>query len=135
LLCKENCDALNKLISYDNEQSSPLGTIFSKDYHALSFTNNMLGLNADFPSIAGKVDIDWMLRSAAGGLGVIPGLSHATYWSGKSIWNAARGKNPLENISQEGNKNAPNAARYWLESGISLENLFGPALKECNIKK
>jgi hypothetical protein len=112
-----------------------LGVLFSADYNSLSFSENILSLNADFPSLGGNVDIDWMLRSAAGGLGYVDGLSHATYWSGKMVWNVARIKNPFENISQDGNANAPNAARMWLQEGMKLDEIFAPAIKKCECIK
>jgi hypothetical protein len=97
----------------------------------LSFSDSILGLNADFPTIGGPVDADWMLRSAAGGLGRVPGLSHAIYNSGKMIWNIAKRKNPLYNLNQAGNANAPSAARMWLTEGKTLSEIFEPALQEC----
>lgn len=135
LLSKQNCEALAKLVAFDDKQSSALGTLYSKDYHSLSFRDNMLGLNADFPSIGGNVDIDWMLRSAGYGTGRIPGISHAVYGVGKVIWNSVRLHNPLQNISQDGNLNAPAAARMWLSDGKKLAEIFAPALKECACKK
>lgn len=46
--------------------------MYSANYNAFSFSDPMLGLNTAFESIGGPVNIDWMLRSAGGGLGVEP---------------------------------------------------------------
>ena len=36
-------------------------------YNPLNFSENMLALDAAFPSKDGKISIDWMMRSAVGG--------------------------------------------------------------------
>lgn len=134
LLSSANCAALKKLVEFDSQQDSPLGTLFSEDYNALSFSDNMLGLNVDFQTIGDPVDADWMLRSAAGGLGRVPGLSHGVYGAGKMLWNAMNLRNPLSNLTQDGNLNAPSAARMWLTEGRPLSEIFAPALQECGCR-
>ncbi|MGE9549503.1 RHS repeat-associated core domain-containing protein [Snodgrassella sp. CS2] len=66
---KKGCEELKKLIEYDDKCKSPRCVIFSKNYHAFSFQESMLGLNRPYPSIGGDVDIDWMLRSSFYGYG------------------------------------------------------------------
>jgi hypothetical protein len=131
LLSSANCAALKRLIDFDARQDSPHGVLFSKNYHALSFSDDIMGLNADFETIAGPVDADWMLRSAGWGLGHYKLFSHALYGGGKIAWNTARQRNPLENITQTGNLNAPAAATLWLSEGRPLSEIFAPALREC----
>ena len=70
------CYKFKKLIEHDDKQSSALGVTCSKEYNSFSFNDAILGLNCDFESNGGPVDVDWMLRSAAGPLGVVPGISN-----------------------------------------------------------
>jgi len=129
LLTKLNCEALKKLLAFDDVQSSPLGVIWSKQYNAFSFSDDMLGLNADFPSKGGNVDIDWMLRTALLGLGRVTAIYN--YYGGKILWNSIQLQNPFKNITQEGNLNAPSALYYWFNSGEHLREIFQPWEKEC----
>jgi hypothetical protein len=125
------CKALIALVEFDAQQSSPLGTMYSANYNAFSFSDPMLGLNTAFESIGGPVNIDWMLRSAGGGLGYVPGLSMGIYGTAKAMWNLMNGNSPTTNINAAQNINAPTAALYWLQNGIPLSDLFAPALKQC----
>lgn len=121
-----------KLIELDDGQASPLGVTLSKQYNALSFSEDILSLNSDFESIGGPVDIDWMLRSAGGSLACTPGGSHAVYGAGKVLWNTMRLRNPVENLTQSGNFNSASAARMWMSEGVPLRQIFSPAVNECN---
>ena len=132
---KDCCEKLQKLIDFDNQQSSSRGVLFSSTYHSGSFEDDILGLNCSFESVGGLVDIDWMLRTAAFGLGSIPLVSHAVYWVAKPSWNMVNGNSPFTNINDPGHANAPSAARYWMSSGMNLSQIFAPALEKCKEKK
>jgi hypothetical protein len=64
-----------------------------------------------------------MLRSAFFGVGRVPGLSMATFYGGKAVWNSAQGKNPTSNMSQEGNANSHAAAYHWLSTSTKLREI------------
>jgi RHS repeat-associated protein len=129
------CQTFQRLINFDNQQSSSLGVLFAWEYSPLNFFGgDIMGLNCSFESIGGPVDIDWMLRTAGWGLGSVPGFSHAAYFFGKPLWNIVNGADYDKNISEPSHFHAPSAARYWMNSGMPLEQLFAPAVEECKQK-
>ena len=130
---KENCDALVKLIAFDDQQSSALGVLYSSNYNSLG--SALPGLNASFQTVGGPVDGDWMLRSAGFGLGAVPGLANAAYNVMKPVWNFVQGASPNAGISDPSHANAPAAALYWLTSGQSLRQIFAPVLEQCGCTK
>jgi hypothetical protein len=131
---KQCCEKLQKLINFDNQQSSAMGVLFSLKYNSVSMSDDLLGLNCAFESIGGPVDIDWMLRTAFFGYGSVPGISHALYYVAKPIWNMLNGNSPFTNLFDPSHTNAPSAARYWMNSGLSLSQMFAPAIETCKEK-
>jgi RHS repeat-associated protein len=131
---QEGCKKLKLLIEYDDHCSSPRCVIFTKKYHAFSMKEDMLGLNRPVPSIGGDVDVDWMLRSSFYGYGRIPGMSFIIYGVGKRAWNIANGVEPTRNMDQERHQNAPKAAYFWLSQGLTLREIFEPAIETCQCK-
>ncbi len=128
LLSQGNCSALKKLIEYE-KNNGKFKTVIK--YNPLNFSDDILQLNASFPSLGGDVDVDWMLRSGGGGTTTYPGGSHMLYLFGKQLWNAIRLKNPTENLLEEANFNGPSALAYWYWNDITLEQLFSPSLQAC----
>ncbi|WP_162172812.1 RHS repeat-associated core domain-containing protein, partial [Snodgrassella communis] len=131
---KEGCEKLKLFIEYDDHCSSPRCVIFSRKYHAFSFKEEILGLNKPVPSIGGDVDIDWMLRSSFYGYGRIPGVSILIHGVGKGIWNIANRVAPTQNMDQERHQNAAKAAYFWLSQGLTLREIFEPAIETCQCK-
>ena len=130
----DKCASLERLLEFDDQQSSARGVLFSSAYNSLN-GSELPGLNATFETIGGPVDADWMLRTAGFGSGLVPGLSNAAYYVVKPAWNLVNGASPTAGISEPGHANAPAAAQYWLTSGKSLREIFGPALKQCECMK
>jgi hypothetical protein len=131
LLSSANCEALKRLVDYE-KQHGKFRTL--QEYNPFNFSDNMLGLDASFPSVGGDVSIDWMMRSGAWGATSAPGLSHLTYLAAKAGWNMMNGNSPMTNIFGEANWNAPSAMGYWYygDGGSkTLEDVFAPALAEC----
>ncbi len=128
LLSRDACAALKRIIDYDNTHTK-IRTLWA--YGTLNFSNDMLALDAAFPSIGGPVSIDWMMRSGGYGATSIPPMSLLSYSFGKQLWNLMSGTGPYTNISSPANLNAPTALTAWLYGGKSLEKMFGPALQEC----
>lgn len=94
----------------------------------------MLGLNKPYPSIGGDVDIDWMLRSSFYGYGRIPGMSILIYNAGKMTWNVMNRAKPRQNMDIERHQNAAKAAYFWLREGLTLREIFEPAINICDCK-
>ncbi|WP_374490485.1 hypothetical protein [Zoogloea sp.] len=123
-----NCRALNDLLVYE-EQYGKRVTLLK--FNTLNFSKGMVALDAAFPSIGGKVSIDWMMRIAVAGVTAAPGVSHLVYWQMKLVWNSINRTAPWTNISGEANSNAPVALTYWLSNDVSLRKMFAPALEQC----
>ncbi len=131
------CQKLADLIALDDEAASPRAVLYSPSFHSLSFRDSILGLNENFESLAGPVDIDWMLRSAFYGVGALPGgplWTHGMYFGAKAVWNVASKRSPWSGMSEPGNRNAPLAAAMWLQEGMKLREIFAPALETCGIR-
>lgn len=124
-----NCEALKKLIDYEAAHGK-LSTLYK--YGSLNFSDDMVALDAAFPSQGGLVSIDWMMRSGGYGASSLPGISYVAYGTAKSWWNILNGEWPWTNLQGEANSNAPAALSSWLyNSDMSLKSMFSPALEEC----
>ncbi|MHB8881658.1 MAG: hypothetical protein ACYC69_09170 [Thermodesulfovibrionales bacterium] len=142
----DNCAALERLVDYDDKYGQ--GAVLLGRYNSANFfTTDLHELNVPFESIAGPVDIDWMLRSSLGGAGRSPEISNAAFYLMKPVWDTVWGLRnwivdgtPLVNPFGYGDKgdksyvNAPSAASAWLLSGMPLRALFAPALEQCRKK-
>jgi len=125
-----NCDALKKIVEYENTNGKT-NTIMA--YNTLNFSDDMINLDAAYPSSGGPVSIDWMMKSAAFGAGSLPGISYISYGIQKSWWNIANASAPWKHLAGEANSNAPAALSYWLYTdGVSLSSMFQSALKKCD---
>src|SRR5262249_27860507 len=71
-----NCDALKKIIDYENEYGK-LATVLN--YNPVNFSEDAVALDASFDSLGGPVSIDWMMKSALFGLTTLPGTPLFTY--------------------------------------------------------
>jgi len=133
-LTKDQCSAMCNLIAKDDSSSSPLGVLYSSQYHSLSVKDDILALDAPYPSIVGDVSADWMLRSSVFGFGVIPHFSEASYMYAKWGWNIVNGASYDASIGSPKNINAPGAASLWLQQGVPLRSIFAPSVKQCGCK-
>ena len=130
-----NCGALFELIAHEKLYGKYLTSkIYSGD--------KAIPLNANYPSIYGPVDIDWMMRVTMGGLASIPGagrgISWASYFAGKTFWNTIRAfgdEYELEygSLFELGNYNSWLVANEWLQNwALTLEEIFRPSVEYCN---
>ncbi len=130
-LSLENCEALEKIIAYEKENGKLLTVI---KYNPFNFAQDIIALDASFPSTGGTVSIDWMMRNAGFGVTAWPGSSLFTYSLGKQINNVIHRNNPFTNIAGESNLNSASALPYWYygEGGsITLDKMFAESLVLC----
>ncbi|PIE48178.1 MAG: hypothetical protein CSA42_00255 [Gammaproteobacteria bacterium] len=126
------CSKLKNLLSFERAYDyRPIDIVFSPEYHTLSFKYDMLGLDYPFETAGGKVNPDWLLRSAGYGSGAFPGMTFLNYYGEKMAWNMMNGNNPFTNIQAEEHLNAAAAAMDWLQGDITLNELFSDALNKC----
>ena len=128
------CNAICNLIKFDDQSASPLSVLYSQSYHTLGFKDDILALDAAYPSIVGDVSADWMLRTSAYGYGVIPGFSEVSYVYAKWGWNVINGAHYEAGIDSAKNVNAPLAASLWLREGVPLRSIFAPSIAQCGCK-
>ncbi|MDQ1832764.1 RHS repeat-associated core domain-containing protein, partial [Massilia scottii] len=132
-LNKDNCAALARLIQYENENGKTL-TIMK--YNSLNFSDDMINLDAAFPSNGGEVSIDWMMRSGGGGSTSLPGVSYIMYGIGKSWWNISQGTKPSTNLAGTANSNGPAALSAWMYGDVgTLGEMFEKSTAACGCLK
>lgn len=130
-----NCEALKKIVDYE-ATNGKLATVAK--FNPLNFSPDAVALDAAFQSQGGPVSIDWMMRSAMGGLTTLPGTPLFSYSIGKQLNNVIHGNSPFTNIGNPANLNAPTALSYWYygdNGSMTLARLFAPALAQCGCGK
>ncbi len=132
------CAQLQKLLDLESKSMSKRAVLFSYDFNAgggiITPGADIMGLNCDFPSTLGIVDVDWMLRSSFFGYGLIPGAPTFFYFTGKTAWNIVNG-NLTAGTMDPGHRNAPNVAAAWLRGRDTLAEIFAPAIEKCRCLK
>ncbi len=139
------CKALRHLVAAD-EKMGAKNLVRSSEYSA--FGSNVSDLNSPFESVIGPVDIDWMLRTSAYGLGSNEVVGTMIFGSSKIFWNITNPVvkitwlqmpdisdfNPFAQYDDPSYTNAPKAASLYLGGGKRMKDIFAPALKKCECK-
>nr|WP_318035792.1 RHS repeat-associated core domain-containing protein [Ralstonia pseudosolanacearum] len=115
-----NCDALKKIVEFEKENGK-VATVLQ--YNPFNFSEDAVALDASFPSVGGPVSIDWMMRSAGGGMTSMPIGNMVSYLAQKSAWNMLNLNVPWMNVTGESNWNSFPALNSWIYGGMSLAEI------------